>query len=47
MNVWDTKENIKIKFPPTYYSLCLRLTNLFPGSNFIADNDLEANEFAA
>jgi len=47
MNVWATNESIIIKFPSTYYSLCLGLTNLFPGNNFISNNELEVDEFAA
>ena len=47
MNVWDTNENIKTKFPSTYYSLCFKLSSLFPGSNFINTDGLQAGEFAA
>jgi len=47
MNTWQTNENIKTKHPLTYYSLCSKLSALFPSDTFIENNEMYSQEFAA
>src|ERR671939_264217 len=45
-NNWDTTAGIKIKHPATYYALCKKLTEVFPGNVFVTHflNGSETND---
>jgi hypothetical protein len=45
--IWNTNESIKIKFPLTFYSLCEKLSEVFPGNAFPGINQIQKEEFAA